>query len=120
MLHGGRWHVEMVQSMVMGNDCLQLVQLRNRREAQRSTIDSTLREVAELSLGFRDFTLSFVSRNCNKVARTLAKQVWVSHRSETWHIILRRAYTIKLFSRLRPADNEKQTYLIWINIENIQ
>ena len=86
MLHGGRWHVEMVQSMVMGNDCLQLVQLRNRREAQRSTIDSTLREVAELSLGFRDFTLSFVSRNCNKVAHTLAKQVSVSHRLKTWHV----------------------------------
>ena len=97
-----------VQRVTMETDCLQLVQLWNKREDQRSIIDSTLREIAELSLAFQDFTLSFVSRNCNKVAHTLAKQVSVSDRLETWHVTPACVYDQIVHLRLRPADIEKQ------------
>jgi ribonuclease HI len=63
-----------VQNMAMETDCLQLVQLWNKRDSQRSINDSTLKEIAELSLAFQSFTLSFVSRLCNKVAHSLAKK----------------------------------------------
>ena len=75
-----------VQNVAVETDCLQLVQLWNKRDSQRSIIDSTLKEIAELSLAFQSFTLSFVSRICNKVAHSLAKEVSASHRSETWHV----------------------------------
>ena len=74
------------QNVMVETDCLQLVQLWNMRDDQRSIIDSSLKEIAELSLAFQEFLLSFASRICNKVAHTLAKQVSESHRSETWHV----------------------------------
>ena len=52
----------------------------------RSIIDPVLRQINDLSLTFQEFSFSFVSRNCNKVAHFLAKQVSASHDSETWHV----------------------------------
>ena len=70
----------------METDCLQVVQLWDKLEAQRSIIDPVLRQINDLSLTFQEFSFSFVSRNCNKVAHFLAKQVSASHDSETWHV----------------------------------
>ena len=39
----------------------------------RSIIDPVLRQINDLSLTFQEFSFSFVSRNCNKVANFLAK-----------------------------------------------
>ena len=70
----------------METDCLQVVQLWDKLEAQRSIIDPVLRQINDLSLTFQEFSFSFVSRNCNKVAHFLAKPVSASHDSETWHV----------------------------------
>ena len=75
-----------LQRVAIETDCLLVVQLRNKMETQRSTIDPVLREIDKIRLAFHEFSLSFISRNCNKVAHSLAKQVSVSHRSETWHV----------------------------------
>lgn len=48
------------------------------------------------------------SRNCNKVAHTLAKQVSVSDGLETWHVTPACVYDQIVHLRLRPADNEKR------------
>jgi len=67
-------------------DCLQLVQLWNKKDAQCSIVDLLLQEIDVLRLAFQGFSFSYISRICNKVPHTLAKQVSKSHRSETWHI----------------------------------
>jgi hypothetical protein len=54
--------------------------LWNKKDAQRSIIDPVLKEIDELGLAFHDFSFSYVSRVCNKVSHTLAKQVSGSHR----------------------------------------
>jgi len=75
-----------LQRVALETDCLHLVQLWQKKESQRSAIHHILREIEELSLAFREFTFSFVSRTCNKVAHLLARLVSSSHRSETWHV----------------------------------
>jgi len=50
------------------------------------TFDPFLKEIEELRLAFQEFSFSYVSRKCNKVAHILARQVSYSHRSEMWHV----------------------------------
>jgi hypothetical protein len=83
------------------------VQLWNKKDVQPSIIDPVLKEIDELCLTFQDFPFSYVSRVCNKVAHTLAKQVPGSHRSETWHVTPTCVYDL-IVMRLRLADNERQ------------
>ena len=64
-------------------DCLQVVQLWNKLEFQPSITDPILRENNYFRFAFQVFPLSSVSRNCNKVAHILAKQVSASQASET-------------------------------------
>jgi hypothetical protein len=81
--------------------------LWNKKDAQRSIIDPVLKEIDELRLAFHDFSFSYVSRVCNKVLHTLAKQVSGSHRLETWYVTLTCVYDL-IILRLRPADNKRQ------------
>ena len=84
-------------------DCLQLVQLWNKKDVHRSIVDPVLKEIDELRLAFQDFSFSYVSRLCNKVAHTLARQVSSVHRSETWHVTPTCEY-----DQVMLADNERQ------------
>lgn len=74
------------QRVAMETDCLDLVNLWNKRDGQRSALGPLLAEIDALSLAFHSFSFSYVSRNCNRVAHVLAKQVSKTHRSERWHV----------------------------------
>lgn len=39
-----------------------------------------------MQLAFQDFSFVFVSRDCNKIAHVLAKQVTGTQRTEMWHV----------------------------------
>jgi hypothetical protein len=84
----------------METDCLQLVQLWEKMEFQRSPIGSVLTEIKELSFAFSHFVFKFVSRRCNRVAHLLAKQFTDTHRSEVWH------ETLALFRRSNGGFSE--------------
>jgi hypothetical protein len=56
-------------------DCLELIQMWEKGDFQRSIAGSLLTEINELRLAFREFVFKYVSRNCNKVAHVVAKQV---------------------------------------------
>lgn len=73
-----------VRKIWLETDCQQMVQLWQAGTNQRSTISTILQEIRELSLLFHDFKLSFVSRDCNKVAHVLAKQVTGDTRAGWW------------------------------------
>jgi hypothetical protein len=51
---------------------------------QRYILDPILKEMEEISLAFHEFFFSHNSRNYNKIAHGLARQVSSSHRSEVW------------------------------------
>jgi len=68
-----------LQRVELETDCLQLVQLWNKKAVQRSIIDLITKEIDELCLASQDFSFSYVNRVCNKVAHSLAKQVLGSH-----------------------------------------
>ena len=53
---------------------------------QRSRIASIIRETRELSFSFVDFTVTFTSRSCNRVAHVLAKQVSGDNRLGEWQL----------------------------------
>jgi hypothetical protein len=75
-----------LRRVALETDCLQVVQLWKKKETQRSVIDRILKEMEEISLAFQEFSFSFISRNCNKVAHLLARQVSSSHCWELWHV----------------------------------
>jgi hypothetical protein len=54
-------------------DCLELINLWKKRDAQRSAIGPVLEEINALSLAFHSFSFYFVNRTCNKIAHVLAK-----------------------------------------------
>jgi hypothetical protein len=60
------------------------VQLQKRKDMQCSILYSILKEMEEISLAFHEFSFSHISKKCNKVAHSLARQVSSSHRSEVW------------------------------------
>ena len=66
------------------SDCQQLIQLWQAGSNQRSTIATVLQEIRELSLVFLEFNFSFIPRNCNKVAHSLAKRVTADTRAGLW------------------------------------
>ena len=74
-----------VQKLHLETDCLELVQLWEKREEQRSAIYPVLMEIKDLSLVFFDFLFTFASRNCNKVAHVLTRQVTSIETSGVWH-----------------------------------
>ena len=53
---------------------------------QRSRIGSIIRETRELSSSFVDFSVTFTSRACNRVAHVLAKQVSGDNRLGEWQL----------------------------------
>ena len=67
-------------------DCLELIQLWEKRVMQRSIIAPILSEINELMLASTEFVFTFASRSCNRVAHLLAKQVTETQRSELWHV----------------------------------
>ena len=73
-----------LQRIALETDSLELVQLW--KESQRSTVDPVLQEIDQRRLAFHEFSFSHVSRNCNKIAHLLAKQVTSTNRSERWHV----------------------------------
>ena len=56
-------------------DCLELIQLWEKRVMQRSIIAPILSEINELMLASTEFVFTFASRSCNRVAHLLAKQI---------------------------------------------
>lgn len=74
------------QCLHVETDCLEFVQLWRRKESQLSIAGSVIAEIVNLSNGFQDFSISYVSRNCNKIAHVLAKQVTSTHSLERWHV----------------------------------
>jgi hypothetical protein len=66
------------------SDCLQVVQLWKRKNMQRSILDPILKAMEEISLAFHEFSFFHNSRNCNKVAHCLARQVSSLHRLKVW------------------------------------
>jgi hypothetical protein len=60
-----------LQRVAVETDCLQFVQLWRKKESQRSVIDPILKEIDEICLAFQEFSISFVSRSCNKVAHNI-------------------------------------------------
>lgn len=74
------------QRIFLETDCLQVIQLWENRETQRSIIAPVLSELDDIRLAFSEFTFKFASRYCNKVAHELAKQVTDTNQSEVWHV----------------------------------
>ena len=72
--------------VALETDCLELINLWKKRDAQRSTLGPVLEEINALSLAFHSFSFSYVNRTCNKIAHVLAKQVSKTHRMEMWHV----------------------------------
>ena len=75
-----------LQRIALETDSLELVQLWKKEESQRSIVDPVLQEIDQRRLAFHEFSFSHVSRNCNKIAHLLAKQVTSTNRSERWHV----------------------------------
>ena len=73
-----------LQRIALETDSLELVQLW--KESQRFVVDPVLQEIDQRRLAFHEFSFSHVSRNCNKIAHLLAKQVTSTNRSERWHV----------------------------------
>lgn len=86
-----------VQKVWLETDCLELVNLWQKKDDQRSVIDPVLREIDDLRLAFQDFSFTYISRSCNKVAHVLAKQVSSTHRTEMWHVTLACVLDLVLF-----------------------
>jgi ribonuclease HI len=74
-----------LQRVQVETDCLELVQLSEKKELHPSLLDPVLTEINELKLAFSEFVFKFVSRSCNKIAHVLAKQVTHTNQSEVWH-----------------------------------
>jgi len=72
--------------VVLETDCLELINLWQKRNVQRSAIGPVLEEINALSLAFHSFSFSYVNRSSNKIAHVLAKQVSKTHRTEMWHV----------------------------------
>ena len=72
--------------VVLETDCLELINLWQKRDVQRFAIGPVLEEINALSLAFHSFSFSYVNRSCNKIAHVLAKQVSKTHRTEMWHV----------------------------------
>jgi hypothetical protein len=51
---------------------------------QHSILVPILEAMEEISLAFHEFFFSHISRNCNKVAHCLARQVSSLYRLEVW------------------------------------
>lgn len=73
-----------LSKVAVETDCLQFVQLWMKRESQRSIIAGLLTEIQEVCRASQEFSISYISRSCNKIAHVLAKQVSSSHRTATW------------------------------------
>lgn len=75
-----------VQQLVLETDCQELVKLWQEGSGQRSRIAPIIREAQDICSGFNRFVFSFISRSCNRVAHTLAKQVTGENRLGEWHV----------------------------------
>jgi ribonuclease HI len=75
-----------LQLIRLDTDCLELVHLWEKKEKQRSVIGPIPEEIDDLGHAFHDFQVPYISRSCNNVARTLAKQITNTSRLEVWHV----------------------------------
>jgi hypothetical protein len=67
-------------------DCLELIQIWEKRETQRYIIAPILAEIDDFRHASMEFAFTFASRPSNKVAHLLTKQVTDTLRSELWHV----------------------------------
>ena len=49
-----------IQQVWLETDCLELVNLWNKKDVQRSIVDSVLKEIDDLRLAFQDFSFFFI------------------------------------------------------------
>jgi ribonuclease HI len=73
------------QRVWLETDCQELLKLWRTWDNQWSSVMPILTEIRDLSLLFHNFNFSFISRNCNRVAHTLAKQVTSGTQVGWWH-----------------------------------
>jgi ribonuclease HI len=73
------------QRVRLETDRQELLKLWRTGDNQRSSVMPILTEIQDLSQLFQDFNFSFISRNCNRVAHTLAKQVTSGTQVGWWH-----------------------------------
>ena len=64
-----------VTRLSLETDCQEFVHLWASRGTQRSEVAGLLAEITEVNHSFLTFSLNFVSRDSNRVAHELAKQV---------------------------------------------
>lgn len=69
-----------VSKLNLETDSEVLVSLWRSGKHQRSHIAPVVSEMEELRSGFVDFSLSYATRSCNRIAHSLAKQVMGEHR----------------------------------------
>jgi ribonuclease HI len=75
-----------VSRLILETDSQEFVKLWKDSTTQRSRIVSIIRETREISLCFADFSIFYISRSCNRVAHTLAKQVSDDNRLGEWQL----------------------------------
>ena len=68
-------------------DSQEVLRLWEVGENCRSTIGPILEEIRVLSRGFESFKFSYVTRSCNEVAHTIAKQVTGMTRLGWWSCV---------------------------------
>jgi ribonuclease HI len=75
-----------VRKIYAETDCAEVVHLWNALNTQRSTVNSILGDIKDLSRSFDEFSLLYLHRSCNRVSHECAKQVSKEHRVEEWHV----------------------------------
>jgi hypothetical protein len=75
-----------VSHLILEADSQEFMKLWRDSTTQRSRIAPIIREIRESSLCFVDFSIFYISRSCNRVAHTLAKQVSDDNRLAEWQL----------------------------------
>lgn len=73
-----------VQKVWLEIDSQEVLHLWQAGKNQRSSVEAFMEEIRALSADFQEFKFSYVTRSCNEVAHTLAKQVTGDTRIGWW------------------------------------
>jgi hypothetical protein len=72
--------IQMVQELritklCLETDCLELINLWNSLDMQRSTVSLIIHDIKCISRSFSEFTFIYTNRTCNRVAHECTRQV---------------------------------------------
>jgi hypothetical protein len=85
-------------------DCLELIQLWEKREMQRFIITPILLKINEFRLASSEFVFTFASRSCSRVAH-VSQTSQKTHRSELWHVTPACVCDLVVYMKLRNDMN---------------